>query len=104
MIILVIGIIAIGLIKKQPRRYWYYGAAAVLWLFVVSLLLSGGGTLEDQRGDGLLMVPIRRALGDGSGMGIVAFVVVLLAWVPAIGLLRRGYVRPKPLSVLPKNP
>jgi hypothetical protein len=92
-VIFIAIVVILGLVTRQPRRYWAYAGAAVGVQLLTGFLFAGGGTLEDPTGDGLITASIRRATNDGPQMGILGLGVIALAWGVPIWLVARGYQR-----------
>lgn len=92
LIFLVIAII-FGLIKKQPRKYWINASFAVGLAFVLGLLLAGGGTLENPKGDGIITHFVRSSTDDGPLMGVWAIFVICITWGLPLYIIKRGYVK-----------
>jgi hypothetical protein len=92
MFALVIAII-VGLIGKQKERFWKYSMFAFAIQLATGFLMSGGGTLENPAGDGLVTQFVRNAANDGPVMAIYGLFVIGLGWVIPLGLLFRGYER-----------
>ena len=89
--------LVVGLATKRRRPFWF-GALAALGLHVVlGTLLSGGGTLENPSGDGLITAVVRRASGDGIFMGFWALIVIVTVWALPLALVhfadKRGGLR-----------
>lgn len=84
-------VVILGLVTRQPRRYWSYAGAAVAVHLLTVFLFAGGGTLEDPTGDGLITAWIRQATNDGPQMGIVGLAVIAVGWGFPIWLVVRGY-------------
>jgi hypothetical protein len=102
MIIFCIILVFVGLYTDQPRRFWTNAGAAVAFQLIVFTLFSGGGTLQDPRGDGLTTAVVRRATNDGPQMFYVALVVIALAWGVPGWLISRGYQKkPRPGTASP---
>jgi len=95
--IFLIFVIGLGVLTAQKRRFWLYALGAVFLQNLTALLLSGGGTLEDPRGDGYITAIVRASSNDGpivAGLGLLA---VVLGWGVPIYLIKRGFQRnPKP--------
>lgn len=86
-------VLILGLVTKQPRRYWLFALAAVATQLLVGFLFAGGGTLGDSRGDGMITAWLRRVTNDGPQMGLLGLGVIALGWGLPIWLLTRGYSR-----------
>lgn len=87
----------VGLVKKQPRKYWLAIAAGIAIQFVTGLLFSGNGTLQDSRGDGYITAVVRQATNDGAAVAFLIVPVILFAWVVPFAIIRHNYQR-APLS------
>ncbi len=99
--IFIVIVVILGLVTRQPRRYWAYAAAAVGVQLLTGFLFAGGGTLEDPTGDGLITASIRRATNDGPQMGVLGLGVIALAWGVPIWLVARGYKKKQSLASTP---
>jgi hypothetical protein len=91
--IFLLFVVALGILTSQKRRYWGFAFAAVLLQNLTVFLLSGGGTLEDPRGDGYITAIVRAASNDGPivvGVGVLAMV---LGWGVPIYLVNKGFQR-----------
>jgi len=95
-VIFAIILVAIGLLRKQPRRYWIHAACAIGFQFIMGYLFN------DQ--SGLLTPTLRMATGDGPAMALIAIVLVVILWAVPIAIVQRGYKRtPSPPSVPPPS-
>jgi hypothetical protein len=89
-------LVAIGLIKKQPRSYW----TAVGWTVFIQVACQY--LFHDRTG--LLTPWVERVTGGGPMIAVFAVFGLTLAWGLPLFLVRRGYRRgPVPVS-LPKPP
>lgn len=80
-IIFIALVVGYGLKYKGNRRYWKLSISALIVHTLTFILLSGGGTLSDPRGDGLITQFLRQYFMDGSEMVFVGIVAILLGWV-----------------------
>ncbi len=89
--IFLITLIAIGFIKKQPKKYWWHSLAAVATQSILYILFNGKGTLDNPSADGYITAIIRSATNDGEIMALYALAVVILAWGLPIYIVYKGY-------------
>lgn len=82
----------IGIFRFRERKYWNWLGILFAWMLLNSLLFSGGGTLENPTGDGLITRQIRLAANDGPGMGIFAIVFLVVYWGVALSIIRKLYL------------
>jgi hypothetical protein len=91
--IFAILIIVYGLWKCDTPIYWKNAAFACAWLACWGYLgtfFSGGGTLENSAGDGLITAHIRQITNDGPMMAIWGIFVILLMYGPMVYFQGRG--------------
>ena len=91
-------LIAVGIIKKQPRSYWISVGWAVLIQFACQYLFH--------MDTGLVTPWVKKITGDGPMMAAYGILVIVLAWVLPLFLVRRGYRRgavPVPPPTLPDS-
>ena len=89
--IFLIFVVGLGVLTAQKKRYWLYALGAVFLQNLTMFLLSGGGTLEDPRGDGYITAIVRSSFNDGpivAGLGLLA---LILGWGVPIYLIQRGF-------------
>jgi len=86
--ILAIILVAIGLLRRQPKRYWLHSACAIGAQILMGYLFNAQS--------GLLTPALRQAAGDGTAMGLVALVLVVAMWAIPIAIAKRGYQRKPP--------
>lgn len=79
----------LGIWRFRSAEYFKWVAILFVWMLAAALLFSGGGTLDNTAGDGLITREIRRASGDGPAMGIFAIVFVVVYWGGAIFFITR---------------
>lgn len=95
--IFIVILVVLGLVTRQPHRYWRYAAVAVAVQLLIGFLFAGGGTIENPAGDGLVTASIRQATNDGPEMAILGVAVIVLGWGLPIWLVSRGYQRKRSL-------
>lgn len=79
----------LGIWRFRSPEYFKWLAILFVWMLAGTLLFSGGGTLQDPTGDGLITRQIRVATNDGAGMGIFAIVFIIVYWGGAIFFITR---------------
>lgn len=94
MIVFALVVAAIGLWKRQGKRYWLALLMGVGIQMLASFLFAGGGTIENPAGDGLITALVRQRFGEAGAVS-TAFLVVPLAWLIPIDLVRRAYESPE---------
>lgn len=90
--ILPVILVIVGLLRKQQKRYWAAAAIATGVHFLAGVLFSGGGTLENPAGDGLVTAAVRRATNDGPAVVAMLVPALAFAWAVPLWLIRRAYV------------
>lgn len=90
MFIIIVIAVLLGVWRYRSRQYFKWIGITFLWMLVATFLFSGGGTLDNPSGDGLVAHQVRVATNDGAGMGIFAIVVVVVLWSGIIFLLSRA--------------
>jgi hypothetical protein len=86
-IVIVAGLL--GIWRFRSPEYFKWLAILFVWMLAGTLLFSGGGTLQDPTGDGLITRQIRIATNDGPGMGIFAIIFIIVYWGGAIFFVSR---------------
>jgi hypothetical protein len=84
-----------GIFRFRRVEYWKWVGILFVWMLGAGLLFSGGGTLQDPSGDGIIAHQIRVATNDGPGMAIFAIMFLIVYWGGAIWMLRKMYVAGK---------
>jgi FkbM family methyltransferase len=75
-------VVIIGLVTKQPRRYWLFAGAAVATHLVVGVLFAGDGPITAWFG---------RATDDRTLKGFLGLGALALGWGVPIWLVVRGH-------------
>lgn len=86
-----IVLVVIGLVKRQGWRYWVACLGAAGFYLLMQVLFNADR--------GVATPSLRRATGDGAGMGAVAILVIALTWGGVIMIVRKGYRKPAPKTV-----
>lgn len=79
----------LGIWRFRSPEYFKWLAILFVWMVAGAVLFSGGGTLQDPTGDGLIARQIRVATNDGPGMGIFAIIFIIVYWGGAIFFITR---------------
>lgn len=87
MIIMIFAVVllVLGLVRKQPRKYWIAAFIAVLFQAVMNVLFH--------MDTGLLAPTMKQLVGDGPAEGVYAIVVIVVAWGVPVFLVSRSYQR-----------
>ncbi|MBA3511850.1 hypothetical protein [Sphingomonas sp.] len=90
MFIIIVVALLFGIWRYRSAKYFMWVAITFVWMFVSTLLLNGGGTLEDPSGDGFITHQVRVAANDGPMMGLFAIFIVVFLWGGIIYFLNRA--------------
>lgn len=90
--LLIAVVVIVGLVRRQPGRYWWHALAAVVVQNLAWQLFNAGGTVQNPSGDGLVTALIRSYGGDEAVLLLFPF-AMLTGWVIPIWLVVRGYHR-----------
>lgn len=88
MLIVVVAAL-LGIWRYRSFDYFKWVIILFVWMLGASLLFSGGGTLENSSGDGIITRQIRVATNDGPGTGIFAIGFIIAYWGGAIFFITR---------------
>ena len=84
-----------GLQKANHKVFWIRALIALFFVLVWPYLFSGGGTLENPAGDGVIARYMRQATNDGPIFGLISIFIVIAGWGIPILLLTTGFKRAK---------
>ena len=90
MFIIIVIALLLGIWRFRSAEYFKWVGITFVWMFASRFLLSGGGTLDNPAGDGLIAHQVRVAANDGPIMALFAIGVVVLLWGGIIYFLNRA--------------
>lgn len=90
MFFLTLGFALFGIFKYRTWDYWKWIALAFLWSWLVTILFSGGGTLANPVGDGLIMMFVRQQTNEGPQIALFAIGVLVGGYGGLLALLGRA--------------
>lgn len=82
----------LGAIRYRCARYWNWMAVLIAWPIGFEIFFSGGGSLDDPAGDGLLAHPVRVLTNDGLGFGIFAVAMLIIYLGGFVVIARKLYL------------
>jgi hypothetical protein len=90
MFVIIVVALILGIWRFRSAEYFKWVGMAFLWMLAGTFLFSGGGTLEDPTGDGLIAHQVRIGTNDGPMMGLYAIVMIVVLWGGIIYFLNRA--------------